>query len=91
MGEHGHDFLGSDPCGEALDHLFAYIDRELPDDELRHIAEHLSECPPCEAERRIQERIKSIIAECPHENAPDDLRQRVAKIVEDARAAGGAA
>ena len=79
----------SDHCQEALDRLFLFIDRELPDDELHLIAKHLSDCPPCETERRVNERIKAMVSGCPHEAAPEDLRARVLQIVGDARAAGG--
>jgi mycothiol system anti-sigma-R factor len=76
-----------DSCDEALDSLFAYIDKELPEPELTRIAEHLKSCPPCEAERRINERIKEMVSRCPQETAPDRLRDRILGIVAEARGA----
>jgi mycothiol system anti-sigma-R factor len=78
-----------DHCQEALDRLFLFIDQELPDDELREIAAHLNGCPPCETEKRVNERIKAIVSGCPHEQAPEELRMRVLQIVGEVRAAGG--
>ena len=64
-------------CEEALDRLFEFIDHELPDDEIHRIGEHLKTCPPCEAEHRINEKIKRLVNTSQHETAPDALRQRV--------------
>jgi len=77
-----------DHCDELLDKLFEYVDKELPEEELRAIAVHLEGCPPCEAEKRVVERIKSMVAGCPQEVAPDRLRERVLGIISDAKDIG---
>ncbi len=77
-----------DHCDELLDKLFAFVDKELPEEELRAIAEHLEVCPPCEAERRIHERIKAMISCCPCEQAPEHLRKRVLAMIGEARDLG---
>lgn len=77
-------------CEEAIDRLFEFIDNELPDEELRRIGEHLEECPPCEAELHINEKIKSIVNRCPREEAPEALRSRILETITQARAAEGA-
>lgn len=74
-----------DHCEELLEKLFRYIDQELPEEELRQIAEHLKECGPCEAERRIYVRIKEIVSGCPQEVAPECLRTKVRGIIDRAR------
>ncbi|WP_062201121.1 mycothiol system anti-sigma-R factor [Demequina salsinemoris] len=74
-------------CAEALDRLFEYIDNELPDDELIRIGEHLRSCPPCEAEHRINEKIKGMVHATGGEVAPDDLRSRVLATLREARKA----
>lgn len=75
-------------CVEALDKLFEYIDNELPDDELVRIGEHLRDCPPCEAELRINEKIRSLTAECGGgECAPSALRERILDTIRQAREA----
>ncbi len=77
--------MSSHECEEALDRLFEYIDHELPDDELTRIGAHLKQCPPCEAEHQINEKIKRMVARTGDECAPDDLRQRVLQTIESAR------
>ena len=34
-------------CKESIDLLLAFLDGEMPEDEERHLNEHLSGCPPC--------------------------------------------
>ncbi|MBN2176692.1 MAG: zf-HC2 domain-containing protein [Demequinaceae bacterium] len=77
-----------DHCDELLDKIFAYIDQELPEEELRAIAEHLEICGPCEAERRAFERIKEMVSGCPLECAPDRLRERIRSIIGEAKEVG---
>ena len=74
-----------DHCDELMEKLFKYIDQELPEEELKAIAEHLEACGPCEAERRVFEHIKQMVSGCPHEVAPERLRARVLGIIEEAR------
>jgi mycothiol system anti-sigma-R factor len=75
-------------CEEALDRLFEFIDNELPPEELRRVGAHLKECSGCDAERKVNERIKEIVAGCPKEEAPDELRSRVLAVIAEAREAG---
>lgn len=34
-------------CDQAYEELFQYLDRELTDDELAIVRQHLDACPPC--------------------------------------------
>lgn len=72
-------------CEEALEKLFEYIDHELPDEELQNIGEHLKECPPCEAEHRINEKILSLASQAGGECAPAELRERILETIQHAR------
>lgn len=73
-------------CDEALDKLFEFIDQELPGEELRRIGEHLEDCPPCESERRVNEKIKRLTSECVGgECAPEELRARILSTIKQAR------
>ncbi|WNM23851.1 mycothiol system anti-sigma-R factor [Demequina capsici] len=76
---------GKAECEEALDRLFEYIDNELPDDELLRIGDHLRTCPPCEAEHKINEKIKRMVHSTGGEVAPEDLRSRVLATIREAR------
>jgi len=77
----------SSHCQDALDRLFEYIDQELPEDQIKEIAAHLKACPPCEAEARVAERIKQMVAGCPQEQAPEHLKARILAVIAEARAA----
>jgi mycothiol system anti-sigma-R factor len=78
----------TDHCAEFVDKIFAYIDKELPEEELLVMAEHLEKCGPCEAERRAFERIKEMVSGCPLEAAPDRLKDRIRSIIVEAKEAG---
>ncbi len=75
-------------CDEAIDRLFEFIDNELPPEELRRVGAHLQECPECEAERKVNERIKNMVSCCPKEEAPEELRARVLAVISEARKTG---
>ena len=75
----------ADHCAHLRDKILAYVDGELPEDEFQAIAEHLKHCERCEVERRAIERIKQMVSGCPHEVAPDRLRERVLGIIGDAK------
>lgn len=64
-------------CEEALDRLFEYIDEELSADELRTIGAHLKTCPPCEAEHKINQKIKNLTSRTGRDTAPTELRERI--------------
>ncbi|PKQ25457.1 MAG: mycothiol system anti-sigma-R factor [Actinobacteria bacterium HGW-Actinobacteria-4] len=72
-------------CEEALDRLFEYMDHELPEDQLQRIGAHLKDCPPCEAEHRINEKIKHLVARTGGEVAPEALRDRILVTLQHAR------
>jgi len=74
-------------CQVLLDKLFQYIDGELPEDEWRAVSEHLEVCERCETERRIYVRLKEMVSCCPHEDAPECLRQRVLDMIDRAKGA----
>jgi len=73
-------------CEEALAKLFEYIDGELPDSDLMRIGEHLRDCPPCESERQINEKIRTLVSQAHGDKAPHQLRERVLSTIQAARA-----
>lgn len=80
--------MGGKSCEEALDRLYEYLDNELTGDDLTRVADHLSLCTTCDSERRVVQRIKEMVAECPKEEAPSELRAKVLAVVAEAREAG---
>jgi len=77
--------MATHECEEALDRLFEYIDGELTPAELEQVSSHLKECPPCEAERHINEKIKSRVSATGGECAPEALRARIVATIQAAR------
>ena len=73
-------------CEEALAKLFEYIDGELADADLLRIGEHLKDCPPCEAEHQINEKIRMLVSQAHGDKAPHQLRERVLSTIQAARA-----
>jgi anti-sigma factor RsiW len=64
---------------EALDQdLEAFIDRELDDDGVRRVREHLAECEVCRARVAERQMLGRLIRSVPYHTAPDRLRARVA-------------
>jgi mycothiol system anti-sigma-R factor len=80
--------VAKNQCDEALEKLYEYIDNELPDEELSRIGEHLKDCPPCESELRINEKIKTLASQCGGELAPTELRERILQTIAQERGEG---
>ena len=74
-------------CEEALDRLFEYIDGELTPSELEQVASHLKECPPCEAEHKLNEKIKTRVSTTGADCAPEALRAKILDTLRTAREA----
>lgn len=65
------------PCAEVLDHLYEYIDHELPVADLSRMRQHLDECGPCLREYGLEEAVKALVKRSCTEAAPESLRSRV--------------
>jgi mycothiol system anti-sigma-R factor len=72
-------------CDEALDRVFEYIDGEMGAPDLERIGQHLRECPPCEAEKKVNEKLKNMVKKCSDDVAPEDLRAKVMATIKEAR------
>ena len=75
--------LDSD-CLEAFDHVYAYINNELTDeDALVRVEYHLSHCKSCysrsEMERKINEKMKNSRSD----KAPEHLQKRLQNLIDD--------
>lgn len=72
----------SDPeetnCSDALDHLYEYLDQEMPDGDRDKLAEHLDECSPCLEKYGLEQAVKKLVKRCcGHDDVPSDLRSKV--------------
>lgn len=68
-------------CVETTARLHLYIDRELNDEEIEIVQQHLTDCPHCECRFHFDMRIKRLIHErCTIAHAPAHLREAVMHI-----------
>ena len=77
----------NDPrCAQALELLYAYLDKETPLDERQLIAEHLTECEPCRGEFGVEESLINRIAEvCGCGPSPEGLISRIQVQIDEIR------
>ncbi len=84
--EHGHsdekssdgfDMASLDPCAQALQQMFEYLDGELTDDRRDKIKSHLDFCAPCLQGFDFEAELRTVIARNCQEQVPDSLRQRI--------------
>jgi mycothiol system anti-sigma-R factor len=65
-------------CGDCLERLYAYLDRELSPTEITDVKSHLSDCGGCEDQFVIEERFLARVRDCCAEDvAPTELRTRI--------------
>jgi anti-sigma factor (TIGR02949 family) len=65
-------------CSEVLDHLYEYLDREMPAGECQEFQGHLDECSPCLEKYGLEQAVKKLVKRCcGHDDVPTDLRSKV--------------
>ena len=75
----------SDPCKHCEELLQPYLDRELTKEEQREAEAHLAGCPVCSKAYRFEERLRRYVRECCSEQAPPELREKLAAISRETR------
>lgn len=78
-----HDIADSD-CLEAFDHLYAYLNNELDNEEtIAKMEHHLQHCRSCfsraQMERELNERLKNT----GKDKTPETLQKRLRKLIND--------
>ncbi|AOP49868.1 mycothiol system anti-sigma-R factor [Streptomyces lydicus] len=74
-------------CSEVLDHLYEYLDREMPAGECADFQVHLDECSPCLEKYGLEQAVKKLVKRCcGHDDVPTDLRSKVMGRIELIRA-----
>jgi mycothiol system anti-sigma-R factor len=76
-----------DDCASVLDHVYEYIDREMADDDLATVKQHLEDCSPCLAEYGLEQAVKALVHRSCCETAPEELRSKVLAKIRQAKAA----
>jgi mycothiol system anti-sigma-R factor len=68
-------------CVETVARLHLYLDRELSEEEIIVVRQHLESCPHCECRFHFDMSIKRLIHErCAFERAPEHLRLAVLRL-----------
>ncbi|MGP3972855.1 mycothiol system anti-sigma-R factor [Streptomyces sp. 8N114] len=65
-------------CSEVLDHLYEYLDREMPEGDCAKFQEHFDECSPCFEKYGLEREVKKLVKRCcGQDDVPSDLRAKV--------------
>jgi len=65
-------------CRDCVKVLNTYIDRELSDEDILQVREHLVECGGCLHVYRFEESVRRLVrVRCQEQSAPDGLRARI--------------
>lgn len=66
-------------CRECLQALNPYVDRELSDDDIAHVREHLDACSGCLHLYQFEASVRRLVrVRCQEQSAPESLRARIA-------------
>ena len=69
-------------CKDCLKSLDSYVDRELSDQELAEVKDHLQRCPPCDDYFQLEMGLKRLVKVCCGQGqAPVHLRERLTQIL----------
>jgi mycothiol system anti-sigma-R factor len=65
-------------CRDCVQALNSYIDRELSDDDIVQVREHLVECGGCLHIYKFEESLRKLVrVRCQEQSAPEALRARI--------------
>ncbi len=64
-------------CGDALQNLYLFIDREIDDASCEDVQMHLDSCSDCLTEYDLEQVVRSLVSRSCQEAAPEPLRQKV--------------
>jgi len=64
-------------CGDVRAKLHAYVDGELPVNEITDVDSHCVECRECAALARAEREFRQLLRRQPREAAPAELRARI--------------
>lgn len=65
-------------CSEVLDHLYEFLDSEMPDVDRAKFKQHFTECSPCLEKYGLEEAVKKLVKRCcGRDDVPTDLRAKV--------------
>ena len=69
-------------CEEVLQHLFAYLDKELDAEASAEIERHLEGCRGCFSRAEFEKKLKARLSETGTGTASESLRARIKSLIE---------
>ncbi|MGH8681895.1 MAG: mycothiol system anti-sigma-R factor [Burkholderiales bacterium] len=69
-------------CEEVLEHLFAFLDRELDDKTSAEVEHHLEGCRGCFSRAEFERSLKAHVRDSGESAAPESLRARLKYLIE---------
>lgn len=73
-------------CKDTIEKLYGYLDRQLSDQEVAEVRDHLDNCRHCSGHFRFEENVLTRIYSACHEvQTPPDLKERIRKACDEAR------
>ena len=72
----------TDPCEEALQTLYHYLDGELTEQRRVLISRHLDGCTTCLGAYDFEVELRQVIVSRVQDRVPDSLRMRIARLME---------
>ena len=65
-------------CGDCARALNSYLDRELSDEDIVHVRDHLEACGGCLHMYQFEESVRRLVrVRCQEQGAPESLRMRI--------------
>ncbi len=71
--------LTGDPCFDAINLLYFYLDQELTETHRVTITAHLESCPDCFATYEFHTELRTVVRRRSITRVPDELRDRIAR------------
>lgn len=69
-------------CDEVIEHLLAFLDRELDDEFSERIEAHLQHCRDCFTRAEFEKRLRARIREAAETEAPETLHRRIRNLID---------
>src|ERR1700686_923335 len=73
-------------CSNLRQRVSAYLDQDVPEEELREMRQHMSDCGPCARETERYQRVREALRTLPQAAVPSELAMRLRVIASKVRA-----
>ena len=69
-------------CEEVIEHLLAFLDRELDSETSERIDAHLQRCRDCFTRAEFEKRLRARVHEAAETEAPETLHRRLREVID---------